>query len=194
MQPALEPEWDTDPWEVAAVDGYLYGRGTSDNKGPVLAFIYAVKELLQAEGGAGALPVNVAFLIEGAWEGGLFVCWAEAGRAARGHRTMQCGWWPAQPGAPPGVEPASPARPTGPGPPARPAPAGEEENGSAGFREAVSQNLRWFEGTRLAVISNTLWVGERTPCLTYGMRGMIAFSIDVKGEGASERAREQRMP
>ena len=45
MQPALEPEWDTDPWEVAAVDGYLYGRGTSDNKGPVLAFIYAVKEL-----------------------------------------------------------------------------------------------------------------------------------------------------
>jgi hypothetical protein len=25
------------------VDGHLYGRGTSDNKGPILAFIYAVK-------------------------------------------------------------------------------------------------------------------------------------------------------
>lgn len=43
VQPALEPDWATRPYELAAVDGYLYGRGTSDNKGPVLAFIYAVK-------------------------------------------------------------------------------------------------------------------------------------------------------
>ena len=28
----MEREWATDPFEVAAVDGYLYGRGTSDNK------------------------------------------------------------------------------------------------------------------------------------------------------------------
>ena len=37
---------------------------------------------------------------------------------------------------------------------------GEEENGSAGFREAVQANLHWFEGTQLIIISNTLWVGE----------------------------------
>jgi Cys-Gly metallodipeptidase DUG1 len=43
VQPALEPDWVTRPFEMAAVDGYLYGRGTSDNKGPVLAFVYAVK-------------------------------------------------------------------------------------------------------------------------------------------------------
>ncbi len=29
------------------------------------------------------------------------------------------------------------------------------------------------------VISNTLWVGEQVPCLTYGMRGMISLSIEV---------------
>lgn len=83
--------------------------------GPVLAFVYAVKELLEeCKQGGSCLPANVVFLIEG-----------------------------------------------------------EEENGSTGFHEAVQQNLRWFQGTSLVVISNTLWVGERLPCLTYGMRGMI---------------------
>lgn len=43
VQPAEEPDWRTSPFELCAVDGYLCGRGTSDNKGPVLAFIYAVK-------------------------------------------------------------------------------------------------------------------------------------------------------
>ena len=74
-------------------------------QGPILAFVYAVKEMLEegAGGGAkpGSLPVNVAFVVEG-----------------------------------------------------------EEENGSAGFREAVQANLHWFEGTQLIIISNTLWVGE----------------------------------
>lgn len=32
VQPALETPWKTDPFEVVAIDGYLYGRGTSDNK------------------------------------------------------------------------------------------------------------------------------------------------------------------
>lgn len=43
LQPAEEPDWQTNPFEMCAVDGYLCGRGTSDNKGPILAFIYAVK-------------------------------------------------------------------------------------------------------------------------------------------------------
>ena len=59
--------------------------------------------------------------------------------------------------------------------PPRPPPPGEEENGSIGFREAVEANLRWFAGSAAVVISNTLWVGERLPCLTYGMRGMIRW-------------------
>ena len=27
--------WSTDPWTMVAKDGYFYGRGVSDNKGPV---------------------------------------------------------------------------------------------------------------------------------------------------------------
>lgn len=123
VQPAMEREWVTDPFEMNAIDGYYYGRGTSDNKGPILAFIYAVKEMLEEGHGTDAsLPVNVAFVFEG-----------------------------------------------------------EEENGSVGFKDALLGNQHWLEGTQLVVISNTQWVGETMPCLTYGMRGMIALSIEVKG-------------
>lgn len=48
-----------------------------------------------------------------------------------------------------------------------------------GFRETLLSNLHWFEGTQLVIISNTNWVGESVPCLTYGMRGMISLSIEV---------------
>ena len=37
VQPAMEREWATDPFQVHAEDGYFYARGTSDNK--VWAFI-----------------------------------------------------------------------------------------------------------------------------------------------------------
>jgi acetylornithine deacetylase/succinyl-diaminopimelate desuccinylase-like protein len=40
-------------------------------QGPVLAFIYAVKEMLEEGAGlAGCLPVNVAFIFEGEEENG----------------------------------------------------------------------------------------------------------------------------
>lgn len=32
VQPALEPDWRTPPFELNSVNEYLYGRGTSDNK------------------------------------------------------------------------------------------------------------------------------------------------------------------
>jgi hypothetical protein len=32
VQPAQEPDWRTNPFELNAVNEYLYGRGTSDNK------------------------------------------------------------------------------------------------------------------------------------------------------------------
>jgi di- and tripeptidase/Cys-Gly metallodipeptidase DUG1 len=76
----------------------------------VLAFVYAVKELLEeCKAGGSCLPCNVVFLVEG-----------------------------------------------------------EEENGSTGFRQAVEAAARtgWFAGTSLILISNTLWVGERIPCIT----------------------------
>jgi acetylornithine deacetylase/succinyl-diaminopimelate desuccinylase-like protein len=54
-------EWLHDPFVVMGVNGFLYGRGTSDNKGPVLAFAFAVRDLLMRD----ELTVNVVFVIEG---------------------------------------------------------------------------------------------------------------------------------
>ena len=159
VQPAMEREWRTDPFEVTAVNGYLYGRGTSDNKvlaasrragdarlsacssesrvadrhgvqGPILGFVYAVKEMQEAVDGE--LPFNVAFVFEGEEENG-----SKVGLACR-----LCGR-------------QSPPLPDllmcrGPG--------------AQGFKEAVQTNLHWFEGTQLIVISNTLWVGEQVRC------------------------------
>lgn len=35
--------WDTDPFKMERKDNYIYGRGTSDDKGPLLAGYYAAK-------------------------------------------------------------------------------------------------------------------------------------------------------
>lgn len=50
---------------------------------------------------------------------------------------------------------------------------------AGGSLQVLQSNKRWFEGVDLIVISNTLWVGEKTPCLTYGMRGMLSLSVEV---------------
>ena len=68
VQP-VEPlkEWRTPPFEPTTVDGKLYARGASDDKGQVFAHIKAVEALLRTNG---ALPVNVKFIIEGEEENG----------------------------------------------------------------------------------------------------------------------------
>ncbi len=38
-------DWKTDPFEAVEANGNLYGRGTTDDKGPVIASYYAVKML-----------------------------------------------------------------------------------------------------------------------------------------------------
>jgi len=34
-----------DPFVMMALNGYLYGRGVTDNKGPIMAMIFALKEM-----------------------------------------------------------------------------------------------------------------------------------------------------
>ena len=41
-----EGAWNTPPFALTLKDGVFYGRGVQDDKGPTLACLYAVKELL----------------------------------------------------------------------------------------------------------------------------------------------------
>ena len=58
--------WDSDPFEPELRDGYLYGRGTVDDKGQLYMLLAAARELAQA----GELPVNVRFCCDGEEETG----------------------------------------------------------------------------------------------------------------------------
>lgn len=59
-------KWSTDPFSLTGVNGYLYGRGVSDNKGPCLAALFAVAELVQEQ----QLESDIVFLVEGEEESG----------------------------------------------------------------------------------------------------------------------------
>lgn len=44
VQPALKEDgWDTEPFVLTEKDGKLFGRGASDDKGPVLGWIHALE-------------------------------------------------------------------------------------------------------------------------------------------------------
>ncbi len=60
-------EWTTPPFTPTVRDGVLYARGSTDNKGQILAHVLGVGETLREKGG---LPVNLIFLIEGEEEVG----------------------------------------------------------------------------------------------------------------------------
>ena len=59
-------EWHAEPFQLHPLNGYLYGRGVTDNKAPILAALYAVADLARH----GTLTCNVVFLIEGEEEAG----------------------------------------------------------------------------------------------------------------------------
>lgn len=111
-------EWMTDPFNLTNKNGYMYGRGVSDNKGPILAAIFAVAELVQRS----ELKNDIVFLIEG-----------------------------------------------------------EEESGSIGFQEAVESNRKLIGDIDWVLLSNSYWFDDKTPCLNYGLRGVIKAKIQVQG-------------
>ncbi|CDO56314.1 hypothetical protein DV495_004245 [Geotrichum candidum] len=112
-------EWSTDPFNLTNMDGYMYGRGVSDNKGPILAAIFAVAELVQQS----QLENDVVFLIEG-----------------------------------------------------------EEESGSVGFQEAIESNRDLIGNIDWVLLSNSYWLDDETPCLNYGLRGVIKARIEIQGD------------
>ena len=109
-------DWIGDPFRLSPLNGYLYGRGASDNKGPILAALYAVAELVQTN----SLSCNVTLLIEG-----------------------------------------------------------EEEAGSRGFQQSVGKHRRDIGEVDFILLSNSYWLDDHIPCLTYGMRGVVHATVSV---------------
>jgi di- and tripeptidase len=58
--------WNSHPFTLTGENGYLYGRGATDNKGPIMAVACAAAELLRRR----ALGVDLVLLIEGEEESG----------------------------------------------------------------------------------------------------------------------------
>ncbi|KAL0579213.1 hypothetical protein V5O48_002775 [Marasmius crinis-equi] len=114
--PAPSEGWTSDPFTLNGRNGYLYGRGATDNKGPIMAVAFAAGELLYRR----ALGVDVVFLIEG-----------------------------------------------------------EEESGSSGFEEAVRKYKDDIGDIDEILISNSTWISEDQPCITYGLRGVIHCSLTI---------------
>jgi len=120
VQPAAKEDgWDTDPWVLTEVDGKLYGRGSTDDKGPVLGWIHS----LQCYQECGfEMPVNFKFCFEGM-----------------------------------------------------------EESGSEGLDTMLMerQNTRFMQEVDFCCISDNYWLGKNKPCLTYGLRGVCYFFIEI---------------
>lgn len=113
-------EWNSDPWKMEMRDGYLYGRGATDNKGPITAMIFAVKKLMEKS--PNGLDVNVVLVLQG-----------------------------------------------------------EGEASNNGFKQCILSHKHWFENTQLILTSNSTWIGENRPCLTYGFRGIVELLVTVTG-------------
>ena len=108
--------WIADPFQLLPMNGFLYGRGVTDNKGPILAALYAVADLVHTKN----LSCNVTFLLEG-----------------------------------------------------------EEEAGSRSFQQIVKQHRNAVGNVDYILLSNSYWLDDHIPCLTYGMRGVVHTSITI---------------
>jgi acetylornithine deacetylase/succinyl-diaminopimelate desuccinylase-like protein len=67
VQPAPPPGWRTPPFAATRAGSAIAGRGVADNKGPLLAHVWAARALLA---GGDPLPVNLTYVFDGEEEVG----------------------------------------------------------------------------------------------------------------------------
>lgn len=113
--------WLHDPFTLVETEsGQLLGRGSTDDKGPILGWIWALEahQVLGLD-----FPVNLRFCLEGM-----------------------------------------------------------EESGSEGLDALIYQEAnKFFTGVDAVCISDNYWLGTTKPCLTYGLRGVSYFHLQVTG-------------
>ena len=121
VQPAvLEDGWDTEPFQCVLKGDRLYGRGTTDDKGPLVCWVavFAAHQELGIP-----LPVNIKGVFEGM-----------------------------------------------------------EEYGSIGLPDFLAKESRaggFLADVQRTYICDNYWLGTNTPCLTYGLRGIAYYSVEV---------------
>ncbi|KAG9087230.1 hypothetical protein FRC06_002631 [Ceratobasidium sp. 370] len=120
----LSDGWSSDPFVLThdKKTDRLYGRGSSDDKGPLLGWI----NVLEAHKALGIeLPVNLRICFEGM-----------------------------------------------------------EESGSEGLDDLIQAEAgpgKFFEGVDCVCISDNYWLNDVTPCLTYGLRGISYYKVNIAG-------------
>jgi nonspecific dipeptidase len=68
VQPAVKEDgWDSDPFVLTERDEKLYGRGSTDDKGPALSWLWVIQAHRKLNVG---LPLNVKLMFEGMEESG----------------------------------------------------------------------------------------------------------------------------
>ena len=119
VQPAaLSDGWDTDPFKLIEKDGKLYGRGSTDDKGPVMAWINAIEVMHELKID---IPVNIKFVLEGM-----------------------------------------------------------EESGSEGLENILNAHKNSFlSDVDFTCISDNYWLGKNKPCITYGLRGICYYGVEI---------------
>jgi nonspecific dipeptidase len=124
VQPANKADgWNTEPFELTEIDGKLYGRGATDDKGPVLAWFNVIEAYQELQK---TIPINIKFCFEGM-----------------------------------------------------------EESGSVGLDDLViAEKDKFFKDVDYFCISDNYWLGTQKPCVTYGLRGICYFLVDVKCAGS----------
>nr|XP_039268771.1 cytosolic non-specific dipeptidase-like [Styela clava] len=68
VQPAKKDDgWDTEPFVLTEIDGKMFGRGSTDDKGPVLCWLNCIEayQALKQD-----IPINIKFCFEGMEESG----------------------------------------------------------------------------------------------------------------------------
>jgi len=120
VQPAaVEDGWNTDPFVLVEKDGKLFGRGSTDDKGPVLCWLNCI-EAYQKLGID--IPVNLKFVLEGL-----------------------------------------------------------EEVTSAGLDDLLYKIKDTFlKDVENVCISDNHWLGKNKPCITYGLRGICYFYLEIE--------------
>ncbi|KAI8850216.1 hypothetical protein BC829DRAFT_390124 [Chytridium lagenaria] len=122
VQPALKSDgWNTDPFTLVEDEqGRLFGRGSTDDKGPIISWLWVVEayKTLGLE-----LPVNIKVCFEGM-----------------------------------------------------------EESGSEGLDDLIIKEAKgYFKDVDCVCISDNYWLGTTKPCLTYGLRGISYFTLEIQG-------------